>query len=69
MRINSKANDTPVLTMPSTQMSAASASQITAPPAPSKPTCYSISSLERQQVEVFQEFQFNVDWSQVLNHS
>lgn len=69
LRINRKANDTPAVTTPSTQMSAASAPQITASLALFKPTCYTISSLEQQQVEVFQEFQLNVDCSEVLNHN
>lgn len=69
LRINRKASDTLLVTMPSTQMSAASAPQITASLALFKPTRYTISSLEQQQVEVFQEFQISVDCSQVLNHS
>lgn len=59
-------NDTPVVTTPSTQMSAV--------PEPKslplfKPTCCTAASLEQQQAEVFQRFQLSVNCSQVLNHS
>lgn len=65
LHINRQVNDTPVAMTPSTQMSAASAPSITASLALFKPTYYTISSVEQQQVEVFQEFQLHVDCSQV----